>query len=49
MEQTNFEKHITQNGTIVFEISLHMSKEEQRQRLLRRREKKHNWKFSVGI
>jgi PPK2 family polyphosphate:nucleotide phosphotransferase len=45
----NFEKHITQNGTIVIKFFLHMSKEEQRQRLLRRLdEKKHNWKFSVG-
>ena len=50
MEQiNNFEKHITQNGTIVIKFFLHMSKEEQRQRLLRRlEEKKHNWKFSVG-
>lgn len=50
MEQIrNFEKHITQNGTIVLKFFLHMSKEEQRQRLLRRlEEKKHNWKFSVG-
>ncbi|TDE06100.1 PPK2 family polyphosphate kinase [Flavobacterium hiemivividum] len=50
MEQIkNFEKHITQNGTIVIKFFLHMSKEEQRQRLLRRlEEKKHNWKFSVG-
>jgi len=45
----NFEKHITQNGTIVLKFFLHMSKEEQRQRLLRRlEEEKHNWKFSTG-
>jgi PPK2 family polyphosphate:nucleotide phosphotransferase len=45
----NFEEHITQNGTIVLKFYLHLSKEEQRQRLLRRLEKeKHNWKFSVG-
>lgn len=45
----NFEKHITQNGTIILKFFLHMSKEEQRQRLLRRLEQqKHNWKFSVG-
>ena len=45
----NFEKHITQNGTIMLKFFLHMSKEEQRQRLLRRlEEKKHNWKFSIG-
>jgi PPK2 family polyphosphate:nucleotide phosphotransferase len=50
MEQIrNFEKHITENGTIVLKFFLHMSKEEQRKRLLRRlEEKKHNWKFSVG-
>ncbi|MCV9930994.1 polyphosphate kinase 2 family protein [Flavobacterium sp. LS1R47] len=45
----NFEKHITQNGIIVLKFYLHLSKEEQRQRLLRRLDKeKHNWKFSVG-
>ena len=50
MEQiNNFEKHITQNGTIILKFFLHLSKEEQRQRLLRRLEKReHNWKFSVG-
>lgn len=45
----NFEKHIVQNGTIVIKFFLNLSKEEQRQRLLRRLEKpKHNWKFSPG-
>jgi PPK2 family polyphosphate:nucleotide phosphotransferase len=50
MEQIrNFEKHITQNGTIVLKFFLHMSKEEQRERLLRRlEEKKHNSKLSLG-
>ena len=50
MEQIrNFEKHITQNGVIVLKFFLHLSKEEQRQRLLRRLEEgKHNWKFSAG-
>nr|WP_309758789.1 PPK2 family polyphosphate kinase [Flavobacterium sp.] len=50
MEQiNNFEKHITQNGTIILKFFLHLSKEEQRKRLLRRlEEKEHNWKFSVG-
>lgn len=43
----NFEKHITQNGIIVLKFFMHISKEEQRQRLLRRLElKSHNWKFS---
>ena len=50
MAQINhFEKHLSQNGTIVLKFFLHLSKEEQRQRLLRRLEEaKHNWKFSVG-
>lgn len=45
----NFEDHIVDNGTIVFKFYLHLSKEEQRQRLLRRLrlEQKH-WKFSPG-
>jgi PPK2 family polyphosphate:nucleotide phosphotransferase len=43
----NFEKHIVQNGTIVFKFFLHLSKDEQRQRLLRRLEKKEKiWKFT---
>lgn len=42
-----FEKHIAQNGTIIFKFFLHISKETQRERLLRRlEEKKHQWKFS---
>ena len=42
-----FEKHVAQNGTIIFKFFLHLSKEEQRQRLLRRlRLKRKNWKFS---
>lgn len=45
----NFEQHIAQNGTIVLKFYLHMSKEEQRKRLLRRLEEEdHNWKFSPG-
>ncbi len=45
----NFEKHIAQNGTLIFKFYLHLSKEEQRNRLLRRLEKKEkNWKFSPG-
>ncbi len=43
----NFEKHIAQNGTLIFKFFLHLSKEEQRQRLLRRLAlKRKNWKFS---
>ncbi|CAM4269664.1 PPK2 family polyphosphate kinase [Gillisia hiemivivida] len=43
----NFEKHIAENGTLIFKFFLHLSKEEQRQRLLRRLNKSEkNWKFS---
>jgi PPK2 family polyphosphate:nucleotide phosphotransferase len=42
----DFEKHCARNGIIVMKFYLHMSKEEQRKRLLRRIDKgKHNWKF----
>lgn len=45
----NFEKHISRNGTIIFKFFLNISKEEQRQRLLRRLDKADkNWKFSPG-
>ncbi|MCL4137730.1 UNVERIFIED_CONTAM: hypothetical protein GTU68_036505 [Idotea baltica] len=45
----NFEKHISDNGTIILKFFLHLSKEEQKNRLLRRIEKKNkNWKFSAG-
>ncbi|HSI70766.1 MAG TPA: PPK2 family polyphosphate kinase [Gillisia sp.] len=43
----NFEKHLHENGTIIFKFFLNLSKEEQRQRLLRRlRKPNKNWKFS---
>lgn len=43
----NFEKHIASNGMIVLKFFLNISKEEQRQRLLRRLEKPNkNWKFA---
>jgi PPK2 family polyphosphate:nucleotide phosphotransferase len=50
MEQIkNFEKHITQNGIRILKFYLHMSKNEQRQRLLKRLETpEDNWKFSTG-
>lgn len=45
----NFEKHLSQNGTIILKFFLNISKDEQKQRLLRRLDKpKHNWKFSPG-
>lgn len=43
----NFEKTIQQNGCIIFKFFLHISKEEQKNRLLRRLNKpSKNWKFS---
>ncbi len=48
-EINNFEKHIAENGTIIFKFFLHLSKDEQKNRLLRRLEKpSKNWKFSPG-
>ena len=45
----NFEKHIAQNGIIIFKFFLNLSKEEQKNRLLRRLNKQEkNWKFSPG-
>ncbi len=45
----NFEQHIAENGTIVLKFFLHLSKEEQKNRLLRRLNlKEKNWKFSSG-
>ncbi len=49
-EQINaFEKNLAQNGTIIFKFFLHLSKDEQRERLLRRLKlRQKNWKFSPG-
>jgi len=45
----HFEDHIAKNGTIIFKFFLHLSKEEQKNRLLRRLEKEEkHWKFSPG-
>lgn len=45
----NFEKHLAANGTLIYKFFLHLSKEEQKNRLLRRLDKKEkNWKFSAG-
>ena len=50
MEQiNNFEKHISQNGTTILKFYFHMSKEEQRKRLLKRLEQAEDqWKFTTG-
>ncbi|WP_435138070.1 PPK2 family polyphosphate kinase [Formosa sp. A9] len=48
-EINNFEKHIADNGTIIFKCFLNLSKDEQKHRLLRRLDKPNkNWKFSAG-
>ena len=45
----NFEKTISQNGTLIFKFFLNLSKEEQKRRLIRRLDKQEkNWKFSPG-
>ena len=45
----NFEKHIADNGTIIFKFFLNLSKDEQKNRLLRRLDlPSKNWKFSPG-
>lgn len=44
-----FEKHLSDNGTIVLKFFLNLSKEEQKNRLLRRLNiPEKNWKFSSG-
>ncbi len=48
-QMNDFERHLSENGTRVVKIYLHLSKDEQRDRLLDRiREKDKNWKFSSG-
>ncbi|MGZ5193253.1 MAG: PPK2 family polyphosphate kinase, partial [Kaistella sp.] len=45
----NFEKHLSENGTTVIKIFLHISKDEQKKRFLDRiDEQEKNWKFSMG-
>jgi PPK2 family polyphosphate:nucleotide phosphotransferase len=45
----NFEKHLTDNGTVIVKIFLYVSKEEQKRRFLERIEDPlKNWKFSSG-
>lgn len=42
----DFEKHCAKNGIVIFKFYLHLSKKEQKNRLLRRIDKgKHLWKF----
>jgi PPK2 family polyphosphate:nucleotide phosphotransferase len=43
----DFERHVSENGTIIFKFYLNLSKKEQKHRLLRRlRKEEKNWKFS---
>lgn len=45
---TMFERHLVRNGTVVLKFFLHVSKEEQKQRFLKRLEDStKNWKFSA--
>ncbi|AVI51385.1 phosphate--nucleotide phosphotransferase [Pukyongia salina] len=45
----NFENTIAENGTLIFKFFLNLSKEEQKNRLIRRLNKpEKNWKFSPG-
>ena len=50
MERINqFEKHVAESGTIILKFFLNLSKEEQKNRLLRRLNlPEKNWKFSAG-
>ena len=45
----SFEQHLSDNGTTVIKIFLHLSKEEQKQRFLDRiNDPEKNWKFAAG-
>ncbi|MGO9467501.1 MAG: polyphosphate kinase 2 family protein [Isosphaeraceae bacterium] len=44
-----FERHLTRNGTVVLKFFLHLSKDEQRKRLLKRlKDPTKHWKFSAA-
>jgi len=44
-----FEKHLTENGVTILKFMLHISKDEQKERLeARLEEPKHRWKFNPG-
>ena len=48
-EINNFEKYLYENGTVILKFFLHVSKEEQKNRFLKRIDQKSkNWKFSAG-
>jgi PPK2 family polyphosphate:nucleotide phosphotransferase len=44
-----FERHLTRNGTVILKFFLHLSKDEQRERFLKRlKDPKKHWKFSTA-
>jgi PPK2 family polyphosphate:nucleotide phosphotransferase len=44
-----FERHLTRNGTVILKFFLHLSKDEQRKRFLKRlNDPKKHWKFSAA-
>jgi PPK2 family polyphosphate:nucleotide phosphotransferase len=44
-----FERHVTRNGTVILKFFLHISKDEQRKRLMKRlKDPKKYWKFSAA-
>jgi PPK2 family polyphosphate:nucleotide phosphotransferase len=44
-----FERHLTRNGTLILKFFLHISKDEQRKRLIKRlKDPKKHWKFSAA-
>ena len=44
-----FERHLTRNGTVILKFFLHISKDEQRKRLIKRlKDPKKHWKFSAA-
>ena len=44
-----FERHLTRNGTVILKFFLHLSKDEQRKRFLKRlKDPKKQWKFSAA-
>jgi PPK2 family polyphosphate:nucleotide phosphotransferase len=44
-----FERHLTRNGTMILKFFLHLSKDEQRRRFLKRlRDPRKHWKFSAA-
>lgn len=45
----NFERHLSENGTLILKFFLHVSKKEQKRRFIERiDDESKNWKFAVG-